>query len=104
MEKAQPFLVARLSERGFAKQVVRFIHLPGYRSLGGSRVAGTDLSMSESFICPTADWGPGKLFAALYDGVPTVLAFRPPAGETQTVDLLRCGTAEVLRSTVLARR
>ena len=59
------------------------------------------LSGAEGFVCETADWGQGKLLAALYDAVPTVLAYRPVAGATQTVDLLRCGTGEVLRSTVL---
>ncbi|CAN5407443.1 hypothetical protein BH11ACT8_BH11ACT8_14800 [soil metagenome] len=93
----------RLSERGFAREAVRFARRPGYRAVDAQPVSGADLSSAEAFMCPAADWGEGKLLAALYDGVPTVLAYRPANGATQTVDLLRCGTGEVLRSTVLAR-
>ena len=76
--------------------------MPGYRSAEGTPVSGADLNRSEKFLCPSTDWGAGSLFAALYDGVPSVLAFREPVGETQTVDLLSCGTGDVVRSTVLA--
>jgi len=91
----------RLSESRFAKQAVRFRDRRGVESLARSVMPGEALSRSESFVCGAAAWGPGTLVAALYDGVPTVLAYRPLSGETQTVDLLRCGTGELLRSTVL---
>ena len=91
----------RLSEDRFAKQAVRFRYRRGVPSLARSVIPGEALSRSEDFVCDAAAWGAGTLVAALYDGVPTVLAYRPPTRETQTVDLLRCGTGEVLRSTVL---
>ncbi len=94
--------LVRLDEKTFARRVVRLSVEPGYEATAGTRVKAADLSSSESFLCPPADWGTGTLFAALYDGLPTVLAFREPTGSTRTVDLLRCGTGEVLRSTVLA--
>lgn len=98
---SRPHPPVRLSAETFAKQAARLRARPGLRSRDGSVVQGTDLSRAESFLCDTAEWGQGKLLAALYDDVPSVLAYRPVAGETQTVDLLRCGTGEVLRSTVL---
>lgn len=97
----RPHPPVRLSADNFAKQAVRLRDRPGVQSLEGSVVSGETLSMAAGFLCGTADWGPGKLLAALYDDVPSVLAYRPVAGETQTVDLMRCGTGEVLRSTVL---
>lgn len=91
----------RLSADNFADQAALLRERPGVRSLLGSAIDGDALSNAAAFVCDTADWGSGKLLAALYDAVPSVLAYRPVAGETQTVDLLRCGTGEVLRSTVL---
>jgi hypothetical protein len=91
----------RLTEDGFAAQAERFRDRRGVRSTERSVVPGPSLSVAESFVCDTADWGPGRLLPALYDGVPAVLAYRAVAGPTQTVDLLRCGTGEVLRSIVL---
>ncbi|CAN5351924.1 hypothetical protein BH09ACT12_BH09ACT12_29240 [soil metagenome] len=98
---AGPRPPVRLTSDAFAKEAVRYRDRRGVESLLGSVIPGEDLSMSETFVCDAADWGEGTLLAALYDGVPTVLAYRPVAGETQAVDLLRCGTGEVLRSTVL---
>ena len=64
-------------------------------------IDGPELSRSEAFMCPSAAWGPGKLVGVLYDSVPSVLIYRPRAGDTQTVELLHCGSGDVLRSTVL---
>lgn len=99
--KGSPRPPVRLTEEAFAKQALRFRTRPGVRSRPTSVVPGEALSRSETFVCDTADWGSGRLLAALYDGVPAVLAYRPVTGETQTADLLRCGTGEILRSTVL---
>jgi hypothetical protein len=96
-----PSAPVRLSEAGFAAQAERYRDRPGTRSDEGTVVPGQSLSRAETFVCDTAAWGAGLLLPALYDGVPAVLAYRPVAGATQTVDLLRCGTAEVLRSIVL---
>jgi hypothetical protein len=98
---AAPHPPVVLTTEGFAKQAVRYRNRPGVEALVSSVVPGEALSLSESFVCDTASWGEGRLLAALYDDVPAVLAYRPVAGETQTVDLLRCGSGEVLRSTVL---
>ncbi|WP_435748202.1 hypothetical protein [Nocardioides sp. SYSU DS0663] len=54
-----------------------------------------------AFDCDLAGWGPGTGLAVRYGGRPHVLVFREPAGETQVVDLLQCGTGEILRSTTL---
>lgn len=55
------------------------------------------------FDCPPARWGPGRTVAVLADGAPAVLVLRPPTNETQVVDLLQCGTGDVLRSVTLPR-
>jgi hypothetical protein len=63
---------------------------------------GSASSQFSGFVCdPAPSWGPGDLVAVRYSGVPAVLAFRPPAGDTQVVDLLECGTAAILRSVTL---
>ncbi len=45
----------------------------------------------------------GRGVAVEYDGAPAVLLLRPPAGDSQVVDLLQCGTGQVLRSLTLPR-
>ena len=45
--------------------------------------------------------GPGVLVPVLYDGMEAVLAYRPPTDDAQVVDLLQCGTGDVLRTTTL---
>ncbi|WP_168929691.1 hypothetical protein [Nocardioides sp. GY 10127] len=52
--------------------------------------------------CAPADWGEGRLLAVEYEGDAAVLAFRPSTGDTQVVDLLQCGSADVLRSATLS--
>jgi hypothetical protein len=54
--------------------------------------------------CAPAAWGAGTLVAVTYDGDPAVLAFRRPVGDTQVVELVQCGTGEVLRSVTLSTR
>jgi hypothetical protein len=58
----------------------------------------------DAFDCAPAAWGSGKLAPVLYDGEAAVLAFRPPTGDTRVVDLLECGTGDILRSVTLAIR
>lgn len=48
--------------------------------------------------CPGGDYGTGVLLPARYDGLPAVLAFRPPAGDSRVAELLSCGTGDVVRS------
>lgn len=66
--------------------------------LDGARASGRG---DTGFECAGGGWGPGTAVAVLYEGRPHVLAFRAPAGDWQVVDLLRCGTGEILRSTTL---
>jgi hypothetical protein len=53
------------------------------------------------FSCSAADYGVGKLMAVRYNGMPAVLAYRPPAGDTQVVDLMQCGSGDLMRSTTI---
>lgn len=74
------------------------------RALGVARSAGGRALDAAAFACEPAAWGPGRTIAVRYSGTPAVLVLRPPTGESQVVDLLRCGTAEVVRSITLPRR
>lgn len=51
--------------------------------------------------CAPTTWGEGTPVAVLYAGDPAVLVFRTPTGDAQVVELLQCGTGEVLRSVTL---
>lgn len=68
---------------------------------GGS---GSGVPAPESatwFECTPADFGKGRLIPVLYDDEPAVLALRKPVGDTQVVELLQCGSGEILRSITL---
>lgn len=93
---------ARITEKSFAVQVRKLQDRPGVRSyasddamMDGSELTGVD------FPCGPAEYGAGKLIAVHYNGHPAVLAYRPPSGETQVVELLQCGSGDAIRSTTL---
>jgi hypothetical protein len=100
--EAPPDSVYALNGRTFVREVrrIRDTATPT-PSRADAFLSGADLTTSSMFVCPGADWGEGDLVAVRYAGRPAVLAFRPPVGDTQTVDLLQCGSGEVLRSTTL---
>lgn len=54
-----------------------------------------------AFDCAPAPWGEGVLVPVFFDGMPAVLAYRPAAGESQVVDLVQCGSGNILGSTTL---
>ncbi|MEO9322337.1 hypothetical protein ABFT23_02535 [Nocardioides sp. C4-1] len=60
-----------------------------------------DLTTAPLFVCDVADFGEGDLVAVRYEGKEAVLAYRPVQGTTQVVDLLQCGSGDVLRSKVI---
>lgn len=66
---------------------------PSYRS---RRVSGRP-----GFTCAPSHFGRGVLLGVRYDGAPAVVAFREPVGSNQVVEVLRCGTGDVLRSVTL---
>lgn len=56
---------------------------------------------AQATSCATAApsaYGAGEFFPAYLDGVPAVLALRPPSGTTQRADVLACGTGDALAS------
>lgn len=55
----------------------------------------------KGFACETAGWGRGILVGVRYDGDPAFVAFREPMGDAQVVDVLQCGTGDLLRTTTL---
>ena len=94
----------RVTSRGFTRAADRFRDRPGVLSRAGTPLESSRLSTAADFVCPTTSWGAGQLLAVLYDGVPSVLAYREPTGDSQVVDLLQCGSGDVVRSTTLGRR
>jgi len=94
---------ARISRHSFAAAVRRLQDHPGVRSDSDTATMdGGDLAAPEmDFSCGRAAFGAGKLIAVLYQGSPAVLAYRPPTGATQVVDLLQCGSGGIMRSTTL---
>lgn len=96
-----PARFTRLDTAGFSEQVAALqSRVSGVRALTYDRVDG-GTSAKQLDGCEPADWGQGAAVAVTYDGEPAVLVFRPPTGSTQVVDLLQCGTADVLRSTTV---
>lgn len=76
----------------------------GARGPSAARYGKVLIHAPRGFTCARADWGRGVLVAARYDGDPAYVAFRQPMGATQVVEVLQCGTGELLRSTTLPTR
>ena len=92
---------ARITSETFAADVRRLQDRPGLRSNVSDGVM-IDLDRPDlGFDCGPAAYSAGKLVAVRYNGLPAVLAYRPAAGDTQTVELLQCGSADVIRSTTI---
>jgi hypothetical protein len=74
-----------------------------YRALTQDRPteSGGQSESDGDFACASVDLGAGVKIPALYDGMEAVLVYRPPTDDAQVVDLLQCGTADVLRTTTL---
>lgn len=94
---------ARMTSGSFAEQVRKLQDRPGVRAYESSgQMGGRDLAAKEmDFSCGPAEYGVGKLMAVRYNGMPAVLAYRPPAGDTQVVDLMQCGSGDLMRSTTI---
>jgi hypothetical protein len=95
-------------EVGHPPYVVRSRHLThdlariqGRVVRDGARYGKALIYQPRDFACASADWGRGILAAVRYDGAPAYVAFRQPVGASQVVEVLQCGTAELLRSTTL---
>jgi hypothetical protein len=97
--------VPRVRATRFADDVARVAELRTTKDADGSGRPSALQSEAESsapVVCDPAAWGRGRLQVVRYDGQAAVLAFRPPMGDAQVVDLLQCGTGELLRSVTLA--
>jgi hypothetical protein len=55
----------------------------------------------QDFACDLTTWGRGVLVGVRYDGAPAFVRFLEPMGDSQVVEVLQCGTGEVVRSTTL---
>jgi len=100
-------LPVQLSPGSFDRDVRRLARSHGVRSSlesAGNGAAVRDfVSQEPAFACAPAAYGKGTLLPAYYADQPAVLAFRPPLGSERVAELLRCGTAEKLRSLTLSR-
>jgi hypothetical protein len=72
-----------------------------YRSLSRRQQKPGAAENDHGFDCAPADFGAGVLVPVIYDGREAVLAYRPPTDDAQVVDLLQCGTGDVVRTTTL---
>ena len=90
-----------VSPDDFEQSVRALRAAPSVASTGRGLLTATELSDASLFVCPPTELGPGRLLAVSYADQPAVLAFRPPVGETQSVELVQCGSGVVLRSLVL---
>lgn len=92
-----------LTTKSFARDVRRYRTAGGVVSEGDAVVGDNQLAPRRArFSCGAASYGPGTLLAAYYNGRPAVLAYRPPGGDTQVVELLQCGSGQPIRSTTLS--
>jgi hypothetical protein len=86
---------------GDAPELDRGGSAQSYNSAAGAN--GARAPRASDYDCAPAVWGPGRLMPVMYDGEPAVLAFRRPTGDSRVVDLLECGTGDILRSVTLPR-
>ena len=93
--------VPAVGRRDLRAAVLRLRDQAPLRSVAEVPLRAEQLTDDALFVCGTATYGPGRLLPVRYDGAPAVLAYRPPAGDVQSVELLQCGTATVLRSVVV---
>ncbi|WP_183094081.1 hypothetical protein [Nocardioides stalactiti] len=68
------------------------------------RYGSAEAVVPDAFTCSPADFGRGLLVGVTYDSTPALVAFRDPMGSSQVVEVLQCGTGDVLRSTTLPTR
>jgi hypothetical protein len=93
----------QLSSKHLARDLTE--QLPAAAS--GNSTRDTAPEALRSFGCataPPAAYGPGTFFAAYYDGLPAVVALRPPTDRTQQADVLECETGAKLSSVTLPRQ
>ena len=74
------------------------------RRITSSAYAADEPVTPHGFRCAPAPYGHGVLLGVRYDGGPAVVAFRTPKGDTQVVEVLQCGTGDVLRSATIPAR
>jgi hypothetical protein len=104
---ASPVVPAPSAERAAAAPVrIRAAHFGAdvQRARSKEGTSGSDdntMGMFMAPVCPVGDVGPGTAIAATYDGTPAYLVLRPPAGDSQVVDLYVCGTDEPARTITL---
>lgn len=63
--------------------------------------AGALLYAPQDFSCKLPQRGRGVLVGVRYDGGPAFVRFREPMGDSQIVEVLQCGTGDLLRTTTL---
>ena len=99
---ALPRTVPRVGTPDFKQTVLGLRRGAAVRSTtDDTAYSAADLTTESMFVCPPTVLGVGRMVPVTFVGSPAVLAYRPPTGDTQVVELLQCGTGEVLRSVVV---
>jgi hypothetical protein len=91
-----PGPVVRLDSDRFSRQVAR---LQGADTLASEAQADRVRHAYKAAGCRAP--GAGRAVPVRYDGEPGVLVFRPPAGDSQVVDLVLCGHSGTTRTITL---
>ena len=94
--KAEPL---QLTSQNLQREVQRQL-----KRSTSANLAADGATYDGDFGCAPAapeTYGSGRLYLAYFDGLPTVLALRPPAGESQEAQVLECGTGIPLRSVIV---
>ena len=88
---------ARLTREQYGDEVAELL------SQRSSTLDGAGLSAraAAGATCLSDSWGAGTFLPARYEGVPAVLVFRRPRGDTQVADLFLCGESAPVRSVTL---
>lgn len=82
-----------LTEAEFAETVTAVVAMPEVQAEARGL---KDRDLASNDTCAEADYGPGLLLPATYDGEVAVLAIRMPVEGSRLVEVLSCGTAFVL--------
>ena len=91
----------RLTPNNLNRQILKLQAEQGIPADASEVKGDAQLTSATNFVCAPARFGPGTLRPVYYLGQPAVLVFAPPVGKTQVVELLRCGSADRLRSTTV---
>lgn len=90
---------ARLTREEYGDEVAELRAQSGRGTL--DEAGGLSAYAATGKTCLADAWGGGSFVPVRYEGVPAVLVFRRPRGDTQVADLFLCGEPAPVRSVTL---